>query len=629
MQAILKVLIPLLFGLSVSSLSYSQQSGIPPQFQNTVTTEPLSANQLKEDTVSVSYFTLRDISTPVLFKDTTLRDFEKYAELRSFQTAALNLGNLGSSHLPIVYRARQNIFTDDGFHQYDFYKINLDDFRYYKTGKAFNDLFFTPVDGQDNFKVNAKFSTNFQNNLNLSVYLNRISQLGFYNSQATKSTAFGFGLWKNNTEKNHQLFFTFLANNHNEEQNGGIIAPSEFRVRITEPTYLRNADTRHQNFQYALDNFFNFKTPKYKAHHRVHLQHGYYHFADDDPITRNDTLIYTDKFITDEKGLRYFMGYFKAKNDLSISLDTKRFGLKTGVMHQWSRYTRDLDILNINDAFAYAEIDLALKNIAQLKSRGELGIGSNSGNIRLDNKLSLRPIKDLSIEGRLQILRYDPSVIHESLTISETLIYENEFSKINEFLLGGTLKYDKLNLELEFNSGLIDNPIYYDTIRMPLQKEGSTEYVQAMLTHKFFWRYIGIENSLCYQEFTDNVYLLPDLYSIHNIYVQIRLFRKNLLTRIGGLYYFTRLDRAIDYFPITGTFYPSTTDIPSGRTMNNYPYMEAYANFKIKDFRLFIKVENLNDLIQPFDNGIPHYQVVNYPQFDWKLRMGVRWLLKG
>jgi len=101
------------------------------------------------------------------------------------------------------------------------------------------------------------------------------------------------------------------------------------------------------------------------------------------------------------------------------------------------------------------------------------------------------------------------------------------------------------------------------------------------------------------------------------------------LTRLGGLYYFTRIKEALEYFPITGGFIPSDQPVPPGHTMNEYPYMEVYANFKIKSFRLFIKAENFQDLVNRFPNGIPHYQILNYPQFDYKLRMGVRWIIRG
>jgi len=278
-----------------------------------------------EDTIKLRYITLENINKDHHVVDTLFDDFEKYATARQFRTGALTLGNLGSSHLPIIYRPRTSIFKDAGFHQYDNYKTELHDFRYYKLGEAYSDLFFSPVAGRENFLVKAKFSANFANDVNLSINLKRISQEGFYRSQATKSTSFGIGVWKQNPDKNHQLFITIVANNHNEDHNGGVIpttATAALRDRNTEATYLGGADTRHQHIQYAVDNFFEVKNGRYKAHHQVSVENGYYRYSDAVATTAHDSLVYPAAYIN-TRGIRYFLSFVKLKNTIDLSFDTK------------------------------------------------------------------------------------------------------------------------------------------------------------------------------------------------------------------------------------------------------------------------------------------------------------------
>ena len=585
--------------------------------------------ETEEDTISVRYFTLDDISKRHIFKDTLLDDLEKYSTARQFKTAALNLGNLGSSHIRMRYEPRESILTIPGFSQYRNYQIAENELRYYTIGRAFNDLSFTPLAGQDNFKVQAKFSANFANDLNMSIDLNRINQVGFYNGQETKSTAFALGFWKNYKEKNLQTFFSFVANNNNEEHNGGVIAPSEFRVRIQEQTFLNNASGRHQNFKYAIDNFFSIKDNKYHVHHQILLEDGFYHYGDDDVNSANDTIVYGEQYLTNELGIRYFMDVLKVKNTFDLSFTTKSIGLKLGILHQFSKYERDLDILRVNDILALADLDINIGKVASLDAHGELGLGSNAGNIKLTGLLEFSPISDITIRGKLKLLRYDPTLIQQSLSVSNTLVYDNELAKTNELFFGAELSSKKLNLNLEFNSGVIDRPVYYDNQAIPIQKNGTTEYIQAIATHKLRWRFIGLENSVCFQQFSDNVYQLPDLFSIHNIYMQFPLFRKKLLTRLGAQYYYTRINTPLEYFPITGGFIPADLSTPPSPSLSEYPYVELYANFKIESFRLFVKAENFHDLINPFSGGIPHYQIINYPQFDNRVRMGVRWIIRG
>lgn len=616
-----------LWAASVPSLWGQEQLGKGGQGQReaSTTTGPLGIERSEEDTVQLRYITLSDIYNSKKVESVQLEDFEKYASFRRFRTASLTLGNLGSSHQPIIYTPKANIFTDPGFHQYDNYKLDINEFRHYRLGEALNDLYFSPGGGKENFLVKAKFAANFANNNKVSLDLQRISQEGFYRSQGTKSTRFGIGLWKDNSDKNHQLFLTLIANNHNEDHNGGITTVTQptIRNRSGEGSYLSLADTRHEHLTYALDNFFQLKEGKYQAHHQVKYEHGYYRYSDDVTSTSNDTLRYGDTFISDTRGIRYFMGFNKVHNTIDLSFDTKNFGLKLGASHLYAKYKRDLDNIEINDLIVFGELDAAWNQYAQLRARGELGVGSNAGNLKLDAQALLTPARGFTLKGQLKALRYDPTLIQESLslTLQPAPIYDNDFDKINEFSLGASLYWDKLNLELEFNSGLIDKPVGYDTLALPYQRDGSTEYVQGILTHRLLFRFVGLENSIVYQSFTDNLYRLPTFYGIHNAFFQLPLFKNQLLTRVGVLYYSMQMDDPLAFFPITGTFIPAKSEA----SINNLPYYEIYADFKIGDATIFVKLENANDL---FYRSV-QYQIVDYPQFDWKLRMGVRWRLRG
>lgn len=581
---------------------------------------PETYQERPEDTIAVKFFNLAGISKRIPFADTTLKDIETYAKVRTLDKGAYTLGNLGSAQYPLIYRPKKDILTDPGFHQYDVYKNELDDYEYFDHGHmAFNDYAFTPVSGNANTQFRARFSNNFADNTVLSLNLDRIKQLGFYNNQTTKSTAFGFGIWKSYPEKKRQMFITFLANNHNEDHNGGIVDYGEFRVRMLDPTFISNSRTRHQDFKYAMDNFFSLSGEKYKAHHQAVVQHGYYIYSDEETDRSNDTLIYTENYITDQRGIRYFLGFQKIKNTIDVAFDSRNIGLKLGIQHQWSRFKNDVTTDHFHDLVAFTELDLNVGKLAELAARVELGLGSNSGNLLVDGVLTFKPTRGLDINAHLLVSRYDPTLIQRSVNVTETNVFTTDFSKVNEFQLGGNLAYRKIGLELSFNSGIITSPIHYNTAALPVQKDGTTEYIQAQIKQEFFWKFIGIENSGVFQEFTDNVYLLPRLYSIHDAYLQFRLFKRKLLTRVGGIYYNLQSSEQLAFMPVTGTFYPS------GQEYIDYPYMEAYTTLHIGDFRMFIKVENLNDLFQP---GL-HFQVMNHPQFDWKLRMGIRWLMRG
>ena len=596
------------------------REGIPERPANSSVT-----NSLYSDTLSVQYFHLSDLSTDHKLVDTLFKDFEKYATVRQFRTGALTLGNLGSSHHRIIYKPRQNILTDPGFHQYDNYKLQRESFRFYKLASPFNDLFFSPQNGQENFMIKAKFSSNYQDDINVSLDFKRISQEGFYQDQITQSTQFGIGLWKNNSAKHHDFFYTFIANNHNEDHNGGLqsLIPTGTVIdRFGEPTNLDGADTRHQHFSHAFDNFLKIgKNKKYAAHHQLMVDLGFFRYSDSGSSTTQDSTVYPSTYLTTDRGIRYFMKFARYTNTFDVSFDSKSIGLKLGIKYQYSRFSLDDGLNQINDLFAFASINAQVGKIARLEAFGEFGIGENVGNLHLNSLLSLKPVPGLILKGNLNILRYDPFLIHDKVSVTFFPVFENNFSKINEFTISGNLFWEKFNTELEFNSGILTSPIAYNEDALPFQLEGSTEYIQAIINHRWHFNWIGLENAIIFQRFTNNIYNLPEVYGIHNAYLQFHLFNKQLLSRVGGIYYLLRNETPVSFFPITGTFIPN----PTGLINPSYPYYEIYGDFKISQFRLYLKLENANDLF--FRNR--SFQVVNYPQFDWKLRLGVRWLLRG
>ena len=582
------------------------------------TIESPDENEIPEDTVTVQSFSVTDIKVLTTFSDTSLDNNEVYARARTFDRGAYTLGNLGSAQVPLIYRIKKDILTDPGFHQYDLYKTELSDFKYYRIGHtAFNDYAFTPVDGDENTKFSARFSTNFANDVNFSINLDRINQIGFYRNQSTRSTAFGVGIWKQRPDKNRQTFFTFLANNHNEEHNGGVTNFNS-RIRSSIPSILNEASTRHEDFKYFLDNFFTILGQRIEVHHQVMFEHGFYVYGDDELTFRDDTLVYPQNYVTDDRGIRYFLGFHKIKNIGDINFNYKGINLNVGVLHQWSRFRTDTNVESVHDATLFSELKVNVGRITELDGRLELGFGSNSGNLLLDTGLKFKAIKDLNLEARLTISRYDPTLIQRSVDVTFQNIFSNEFSKVNEIQISGIAAYEKIGLSMAFNSGIITNPISYDNSALPIQSSGSTEYIQLIAKHRFFWKFIGMENSGIIQEFSDNVFRLPNIYSTHNLYIQTPLFKKRLLARFGGLYYNIQTGERLSFLPITGSFYPS------GEEFDSYPYFEAYASFQISQFRMFVKAENVVDFFVPQE----HFLVSNYAQFDRNLRVGIRWVLR-
>lgn len=618
----------LLGGLLVSAVTYGQtrgsQRGSEAGSREKVLQED-SGIQIESDvrdTVQLRYFTLNDRDRVMPFGDTLLTDLEKYQINRNFKSAALNLGNYGSAARPIRYQSRDNIFTDHGFHQYELYQMDPLNLRYFILDRAFNDLYFSPLAGQRNFVVKAKFARNFKNKVQVTLDYERILQEGFYNDQKTKDTRFVIGLWKRSTSGNHEYFINFAANNANEEINGGVDESETFegqfaRVRNTIDVQLSGDTARHQNFDLAVHNILYVADKKYRLNHRINFGQGYYRYGDFDTDTAGDSTAY-GVFLTDTRGLRYFMGYHSVSNDFDLEFAGSAIGARVGLVHKYQKFDDGQPQNRFNELAIKGAFGFRIKSFSSLNTEAQIGIGNNTGNFKLSGILAFKPGKRIQFEAFSKIIRYDAYLKDRFARVTQVPVYDNEFNKISDFVLGGRLDIQGLGINLELTSGVMDNPIYYDNQALPVQLDGSTEYFRAELEQKLQWKFIGIENSVMFQTFSENLYNLPKWYSIHNLFVEMRLFKRKLHTRVGMLYYHTVYDGGLRFMPVTGSFYP--TD----REPEYFPYSELYANFKISNFRLFFKIDNFTDMIQREE----HFQVLDYPQFDYKTRIGIRWILR-
>lgn len=606
-------------------LNITAEAQISRPNQNSRTNLPTNESEtpaLPKEPPFVRQFTLNDLTTKTAFTDTTLNGFEIFAPHQHFHSAALNLGNLGSSAYPVRYSERNNIFTQIGFNQYNIYRLELEDYKFYELNRPFNDLYFSPQGGQANFVVKAKFSRNFADGVNVSLDYERIKMEGLYLSQAVKDTRFGFAISK--ISKKHELYINFLANNMNESHNGGVPVNIDsldstsniFRdQRISVETNLDDATSRHQYFSYSFKNIWKKSKLPFDVLNLTRIEHGYYRYSDENTGSESDSLVYKS-FLTNERGVRLVNKFVRFTNAFDLGFELKNFQLRIGADYRYLKYNSSLNAIHIHDLALNGDLSYRFKQHNRIKIYTALGAGENIGNLQLNANLEMQLLKDIKLNAHFSSYIYDAYLKDFNLYVTDELVYSNDFSKIKSLRIGGGLNFTKLKLKLDFSSGIINNAVAYDADALPYQLNGSTEYLQFTLKHNAFWRFIGMDNEFLYQSFSDNIFQLPNIYSRHNLYLQTRLFRKNMLARLGIQYFNINYTGALGFMPVSGTFFPVDED------QGYYPISDIYLNMQVDQFRVFIRYENFTDLLQPE----VHYLIKDYPQFDGRLMMGVRWI---
>ncbi|MFK8010225.1 MAG: putative porin [Saprospiraceae bacterium] len=239
-----------------------------------------SFRKISKDSLLIFYYYMKNPNEEFPYRDTLLNNyFHQFDPARSRVLDHGTLGYLGSPTFPLFYQSSLRQGFDVGLHQYDLYKIKVDDLRFYNLKRAYSDFYFSQGGSQDDIQLKGKFSRNFNKNVNISIDYHRISQYGssapvryFYQNQRARHTALAGGLTFKNDANTYQGFFAFSNNIHQQEDNGGIESDTAFLQEdngfastLSIPVWLDDAETRHSEQEISYTHYYNYNPIQFKA----------------------------------------------------------------------------------------------------------------------------------------------------------------------------------------------------------------------------------------------------------------------------------------------------------------------------------------------------------------------------
>lgn len=582
------------------------------------------------DTTIFDHFTLLDIHTLHPYIDTTLDNAISYADpARSTTDLRANLGNVASSNYALLYSPSTNTGFNSGFRQYDAYNYTIENFKYFKTNRAISDLFFTSIDNQQNLAVKADFTRNFADGIQLSVNYQRYSNEGFYSQQRARTTNLGTGFWYQSEKDKYNLFITYISNVNTEEQNGGIsdmtLFGTEFAdFRTSIPTFLTNANTRHQLRTVRASNYYKLGSTKdnkwnLQLQYDLGLEWNYWNYDDDITNTLNDSTIY-QSYIVDLRGARSYI----RDNNLTQSFYIHGIGPngisgKVGLQydrHHIEQADRDS---TINDLSLNFTANIPVFNSLLLNSLGSFGLGANAGSFDLNGRLQIDVQDWASLLGGASLYRRSIELTEDNFYINEEKIYDTDFSKPFGSTVYGILSIPKLHTDIKLQQILENNPIMWGQDALPYQFDGlfSVTQLSANLNVSVFG--FHLDNHVQYQILSDDIISLPKFASTHKFYWDGHLFSRKMNLRIGAQTRIVPSYTPQAFIPMVGRFHAGSS------ALDYYPDTDFFLSIKVQTLRVFFQLENFSDIWS--DDTTIDYQVENYPQFDMKLRYGIRWVL--
>ncbi len=582
------------------------------------------------DSTIFNYFTLQDITDIKEFGDTTLDHSLSYSDpaLDPAQPRA-NLGTVASASHPLLYAPSKATGFQSGFHEYDAYNFTIDGFRYFKTNRAISDLYFSSIANQQNLSVKTDFTRNFEDGIQLSINYQRFSNEGFYTTQRARTTNFGTGIWYQSPTDKYNLFFTFVSNVNTEQQNGGISTDTlygtefaEFRTAI--PTNLTDANTRYQQRGIRASNFYKLASPD-NTNWNLQLQYdleydwNYWNYYDVLTNSSTDTLLYQE-YLTDPRGARTYI----TDNNLSQSAYIHGIGPngyqgKIGLQYDRHRIKQANRDSTINDLSLNYDVSIPFVKSLQLYSKGSIGFGANAGSFDIDGHVNINVKKWASLKGGASLFRRSVELVEDEFWINDVKIFDNDFNKPFGSTIFGTLDIPKLKTKISLKQTLENNPILWGADALPYQLDGLLSNTQLNAQVHLSWGGWHLDNYLQYQIMSEDVIDLPNYISTHKLYWDGDVFSKNMNLRIGIQTRLVPEYTAQRFIPIIGKFYEGVDPLKF------YPDTDFFITFKVQSFRMFFQLQNLTDFWNE-DSDID-YQVEYYPQYDVKLRYGVRWVL--
>ena len=320
-------------------------------------------------------------------------------------------------------------------------------------------------------------------------------------------------------------------------------------------------------------------------------------------------------------GLTAFITFDKRKFQLPAAIPGLSYDPEYGSGLYPDPSTSDFPIKQIYDEFSTyigAEISKRKGSILTYNARGELCvIGSDIGEFRatgnLQTKFQLFK-KEATISADAYIKNVTPAFYLRHFH-SRYFWWDNpDFNMTQQIYAGAKINLESTRTQLSAGVESIQNYIFINKQGMPEQKNGNLQVINARIKQDFMYRAFGWENEVAYQLSSDKSVLpLPQISLYTNMYVHFKV-AKVLTVQLGANMYYNTAYYAPYYEPATQQF-----QIQDKIKVGNYPLINAYANFHLKQARFFVMGYNLGSkFIDPNYFSLPHY-----PLDPFVLKMGV------
>lgn len=618
--------------------------------------------KILRDTMKVYYLDLEyfdhNALTSYNYEDTGVTNLRFFDPSVRTYTVNASLGNLGSANQPLIFRPWKYAGFDAGYHSFDPYMFDRWNTRYYLTARPLTKLTYFLGMGSEQY-LQVLHTQRVLKNLQLGIEYNHINSAGFYQNQRSVMHNFRFMGRYNTLNGKYKLIWSYIHNNLFITENGGLDNDSTFIFnglissgtiipqanRSAYPVKLDSAQQRwfnHIGFvQHALtfnrknsDTTAGVKSPLLTMMHTFQYEYRTNRFRDGQP-----NVDYYGAVLHDTNFTRHGLEYHQLQNDFRVLLYMKKRAgaqspITAGIKHEFIALnnfvgvnrgdTLEFDSVAIGTSYhnlnAFGGITYDITPRISIDGSGYFYFaGYNLGDFGVQFKFKFRTSDTAkvrqSLEAGVRFRQFEPAYIFQNFT-SNHRAWQLDLDKQRELHASLTYRIPSWNLDLKFNSYLINNYTYLDTNITPVQLTDVAN-VFTLELHKRFraWK-IYFDPWLIGQYSTTDQIRVPYFAGRLSIYFQGHLFKKALLLNAGFDIRYTTPYEGNAYDPVTGQFY-----LQNHKSTGNYPFLDLQISAVIKTVKLFVKLRNVNQRWP----DVPYYSTPSYPLQDRSVQFGVTW----
>jgi hypothetical protein len=247
-------------------------------------------------------------------------------------------------------------------------------------------------------------------------------------------------------------------------------------------------------------------------------------------------------------------------------------------------------------------------------------IGEKAGQTELSGIISkpMRIFKDslaaLVIEGSINNTVAD---YFQQEFFSNHYRWNNNLNMEQRMDVRGSIISPKLKMKLSGNYSIINNYIFNNYEGIPSQTDKEILVLSAFADKDFNHRNLHFRIRALWQQASNEDFIhLPTFSGFVSAYYKF-VISKVMFTQIGVDTRYNTKYYADAYSPATGLFY-----LQNKKKYGNYPYIDVYANLRLKRTIVFFKMLNIGT---NFMDG-EYITTPNYPMPRSTFRFGISWL---